>query len=60
MLSLRLPQVTGYTRKFDKNVTMSLRVKDIKAKIKIYAGSVITNSHNKKYQKKKHHVNVYQ
>ena len=50
MLSLRLPQVTGYTRKFDKNVTMSLRVKDIKAKIKIYAGSVITNSHNKKYQ----------
>ena len=93
-LCLRLSQITGYTRKFDKNVTMSLRVKDkqllknynkiwekierlmsidfvskpvygdddkyIKTKIKIYAGSVITNSHNRKYQKRKHHVNVYQ
>ena len=27
-LCLRLSQITGYTRKFDKNVTMSLRVKD--------------------------------
>ena len=93
-LCLRLSQITGYTRKFDKNITMSLRVKDkqllknynkiwekierlmsidfvskpvygdddkyIKTKIKIYAGSVITNSHNRKYQKRKHHVNVYQ
>ena len=34
--------------------------KYIKTKIKIYAGSVITNSHNRKYQKRKYHVNVYQ
>ena len=27
-LCLRLLQMTGYTRKFDKNVTMFLRVKD--------------------------------
>ena len=35
-------------------------VKYIKAKIKMYAGSLITNFHNKKCQKKKHHANVYQ
>ena len=74
--------MTGYFRKFDKNVTMSFRVnikqllkncnkiwekvekllnidfeskpiygdddKYIKTKIKIYAGSIITNFHNKK------------
>ena len=33
--------------------------KYIKTKIKTYAGSIITNFHNKKCQKKKHHVNVY-
>ena len=34
--------------------------KYIKTKIKIYAGSMITNFHNKKCQKKKHHASVYQ
>ena len=86
--------MTGYTRKFKENTTMSLRVnkkqllknynkiwenieklmsidfeskpvygdddKYIKTKIKIYAGSMITNFHNKKCQKKKHHASVYQ
>ena len=79
--------MTGYTRKFKENTTMSLRVnkkqllknynkiwenieklmsidfeskpvygdddKYIKTKIKIYAGSVITNFHNKKVSKEK-------
>ena len=35
-------------------------VKYIKTKIKVYAGSLITNFHDKKCQKKKHHANVYQ
>ena len=35
-------------------------VKYMKTKIKTYADSIITNFHNKKCQKKKHHVNVYQ
>ena len=86
-LCARLPQMTGYARKFDENVTMSFRVnskqllkncnkiwekvetllridfeskpvysdhdKYIKTKIKIYAGSVITNFHNKKMLKEK-------
>ena len=34
--------------------------KFIKTKIKIYAGCMVTNFHNKKYLKKKHHVSVYQ
>ena len=34
--------------------------KYIKTKIKIYAGRTITNFHNKKMPKEKHHVNVYQ
>ena len=33
--------------------------KYIKTKIKTYADSIITNFHNKKCQKKKHHANVY-
>ena len=86
-LCLRLPQMTGYTRKFDENATMSFTVKDkqllkkyakiwetieelmkinfeskpaygdhdkyIKTKIKMYAGSRITNFHNKKMPKEK-------
>ena len=86
-LCIRLPQMTGYARKFDENATMSLIVKDkqllknytkiwekieklmkinfesnpvygdddkyIKTKIKIYAGSIITNFHNKKMPKEK-------
>ena len=94
-LCIKLPQMTGYTRKFDKNVTMSFRVnnkqllknynkiwekvekllnidfeskpvygddddKYIKAKIKIYANSIITNFITKKCLKKKNHVNVCQ
>ena len=88
-LCLRLPKMTGFVNKFNKNVTMSFRInnnnnnnnnkqllknynkiwekietlmsidfeskpvygndeKYIKTKIKIYAGSVITNFHNKK------------
>ena len=34
--------------------------KYIKTKIKIYAGSVITNFHDKKCQKKKSQASVYQ
>ena len=34
--------------------------KYIKTKIKTYAGNTITNFHNKKCLKKKHHANVYQ
>ena len=34
--------------------------KYIKTKIKIYAGSMITNFHNKKMPPKKYHANVYQ
>ena len=86
-LCVRLPQMTGYARKFDENATMSFRAnnkqllknynkiwekvekllkidfeskpvygdddKYIKTKIKIYAGSVITNFHNKKMPKEK-------
>ena len=35
-------------------------VKYIKTKIKIYAGSVITNFHNRKIPKENHHANVCQ
>ena len=93
-LCLRLPQMTGYAKKFNENATMSFKAnnkqllrnynkiwekvekllkidfeskpvygdddKYIKTKIKIYAGSMITNFHNKKCQKKKHHASVYQ
>ena len=86
-LCIRLPQMTGYARKFDENVTMFFIVKDkmllkkytkiletieglmkinfeskpvygkdvkyIKTKIKTYAGSIITNFHNKKMPKEK-------
>ena len=86
-LCLRLPQMTGYARKFDENATMSFRAnnkqllknynkiwekvekllridfeskpvygdddKYIKTKIKVYAGSVITNFQNKKVPKEK-------
>ena len=34
--------------------------KSIKPKMKIYAGSTITNAHNKKMLNKKHHVNICQ
>ena len=34
--------------------------KYIKTKIKTYSDIIITNFHNKKCQKKKYHVNVYQ
>ena len=34
--------------------------KYIKTKVKIYAGSVIKNFHNKKALNRKHHANVYQ
>ena len=34
--------------------------KYIKTKIKTYANSITTNFHNKKWPKKKYHVNVYQ
>ena len=34
--------------------------KYIKTKIRIYAGSIITNFQSKKMPKEKHHENVYQ
>ena len=86
-LCLRLPQMTGYAKKFNENATMSFRAnnkqllknynkiwekveklmridfeskpvygdddKYIKTKIKIYAGSMIKNFHNKKMPKEK-------
>ena len=86
-LCVRLPQMTGYVKRFDENVTMSFRAnnkqllknynkiwekvekllkvdfeskpvygdddKYIKTKIKIYAGSMIKNFHNKKMPKEK-------
>ena len=86
-LFVRLPQMTGYFKKFNENVTMSFRVnnkqllknynkiwekveklmridfeskpvygddnKYIKTKIKIYAGSMVTNFHNKKIPEEK-------
>ena len=86
-LHIRLPEMTGHSRKFDENATMSFKAnnkqllknynkiwenvekllkidfeskpvyedddKYIKTKIKIYAGSVITNFHNKKMPKGK-------
>ena len=86
-LCVRLPQMTGYAKKFDENATMSFRAnnkqilknynkiwgkveklmridfeskpvygdddKYIKTKIKIYAGSMIQNFHNKKMPKEK-------
>ena len=86
-LCMRLPQMTGYARKFDENATLSFIVKDkkllksytktwetieglmkikfqsksvygddakyIRTKIKIYAGSIITNFHTKKMPKEK-------
>ena len=86
-LCLRLPQMTGYAKKFNENATISFRAnnkqllknynkiwekveklmridfeskpvygdddKYIKTKIKIYAGSMITNFHNKKMPKEK-------
>ena len=93
-LCIRLPQMTGYAKKFNENATMFFRVnskqysknynkiwekveklirvdfeskpvygdddKYIKIKIRIYVGSIITNFHIKKCQKKKHHASVYQ
>ena len=86
-LCIRLPQMSGYARKFNENATMALIVKDkkvlkkyskiwetigglmnitfeskpvygedvkyIKGKIKMYAGSLITNFHNKKMPNEK-------
>ena len=87
-LCIRLPQITGYARKFDENATMSFRTnnkqllknynkiwkkvekllkidfeskpvysddddKYIKTKIKIYAGSMITNFHDMRMPKEK-------
>ena len=45
---------------FESNSVYGKDVKYIKTKIKMYAGSIITNFHLKKCQKKKHHANVYQ
>ena len=86
-LCIRLPKMTGYSKKFDQNATISFIVKDkkllkrytkiwetiegltkinfeskpiygdddkyIKAKIKTYAGSIISNFRNKKMPKEK-------
>ena len=93
-LCVRLPQMAGYARKFDKNATMSFMANDkqllknyneiwekveellkiefeskpvygdydkyIKTKTRIYAGSIITNFHNKKMPTEKTLSNVYQ
>ena len=43
---------------FESNPVYGDDDKYIKTKMKIYAGSIITNFHNKKCLKKKHHANV--
>ena len=87
MLCIKLPQMTGYVRKFEGNTTMSFKIsnkqmlkkynqiqkrvekllkieygsepvygdsdKYIKIKIKIYAGTMITNFQSKKMSKEK-------
>ena len=87
LLSVRLPRMTDYVRKFDENATISFKANDkqvlknynkiwekveklleiefeskpvycndgkcITTKIKIYAGSMITNIHNKKVPRDK-------
>ena len=45
---------------FESKPVYGADVKYIKTKIKTYADTIITNFPNKKCQKKKHHVNVYQ
>ena len=45
---------------FESNPTYGYDDKYIKTKIKIYAGIIITNFHNKKVPKEKYHVDVYQ
>ena len=84
-LCIRLPQMTGYVKKFDENATVCFKVNNkqllknyneiwekveklmkiefqskpvyddeyIKTKIKIYAGSIITNFRNKEMPKEK-------
>ena len=86
-LCIKLPQTTGYVKKFEGNTTVSFKIRDkqllktynriwkkiekllkiefdtkpvygdddkyIKTKIKTYAGSIITNFHNKKIPKEK-------
>ena len=93
-LCVKLPQMTGYAKKFEFKSTMSFKISDkqllrkynqiwkkvekllkiefnsrpvyggdekyIKAKIKTYGDSVITNFHNKKIPKKRQHARVYQ
>ena len=88
-LCIKLPQATGYVRKFESNTKMSFKIIDkqflkkynqiwkrvekfdsetvygdnnkyIKTKIKIYAGGMITNFHQKKCQKKMCHASIYQ
>ena len=45
---------------FDSEPVYGDNDKYIKTKIKIYAGSMITNFQRKKRQKKKYHASVYQ
>ena len=44
---------------FESKSAYGQDVKYIKKQIKTYAGSIITNFHNKNMPKKKHHVKVY-
>ena len=46
--------------KFDSKPVCDDNDKYIKAKIKIYAGTMITNFHSKKFQNKKRDASVYQ
>ena len=46
--------------KFDGKPVYGDDEKYMKTKIKTYGYSVITNLHNKKFQKKKHHASAYQ
>ena len=54
----KVEKLTGID--FESKPTYGYDDKYIKTKVRIYRKNIITNFHNKKYQKKKYHVNVYQ
>ena len=45
---------------FESRPTYGFGDKCIKTKVRIYIKNIFTSFHDKKYQKKKYHVNVYQ
>ena len=54
----KVEKLTGID--FESKPTYGYDDKYLKTKVRIYRKNIITNFYNKKYQKKKYHVNVYQ